>query len=152
YPEILMKNKIAFEFILDLLSPLSRGRGVGGEVVVKPMFGCHALYSSEKIYLIVRKKDDHPDANGVWIATGKEHHESLKQELPSMRSVYILSDGKNETGWQMIHEEADDFEQSVVNISEMILKGDKRIGKTTKSSKNETVRKVRNKKYLRQKL
>ena len=41
------------------------------------------------------------DANGVWIATGKEHHASLKKVLPSMKSVYILSNGKNETGWQM---------------------------------------------------
>src|SRR3990172_667307 len=106
-----MKKKIPFDFILDLLSPLSSRRGVGGEVVVKPMFGCHAIYAEAKIMLIVRKKEDHTDANGVWIATGKEHHASLKKELPSMKSVYILSNGKNETGWQMIHEDADDFEE-----------------------------------------
>jgi len=96
-----VKKKIPFDFILDLLSPLSLRRGVAclpvrqaGEVVVKPMFGCHAIYVGEKIMLIVRKKEDHKDANGVWIATSKEYHAGLKKELPSMKSVYILSDGK----------------------------------------------------------
>ena len=130
-----MKKKIPFDFILDLLSPLSLGRGAGGEVAVKPMFGCHAIYANGKILLIVRKKEDHTDANGVWIATGKEHHESLKKIFPSMHSVYILSDGKGETGWQMIHEDAGDFEESVSKVCELILKGDERIGKVPKSRK-----------------
>lgn len=99
------------------------------------MFGCHAIYSAGKILLIVRKKTDHTDANGVWIATGKEHHGSLRKELPSMHSVYILSEGKGETGWQMIHEHADDFEESVTKICELILKKDERIGKIPKTRK-----------------
>lgn len=123
-----MKKKIPFDFILDYLHPL--------EVTIKPMFGCHAIYANGKILLIVRKKEDHEDANGVWIATGKEHHASLKKELPSMQSVYILSDGKNETGWQMIHEHADDFEESVTKICEMILRKDERIGKIPKGKKS----------------
>ena len=122
-----MKKKIPFEFILDHLHPL--------EVTIKPMFGCHAIYANGKILLIVRKKEDHTDANGIWIATGKEHHESLRKELPLMGSVYILSDGKSETGWQMIHEDADDFEEAATKICEMILKEDKRIGKVPKTKK-----------------
>ena len=122
-----MKNKIPFEFVLDHLHPL--------EITIKPMFGCHAIYSGSKILLIVRKKDDHTDANGIWIATGKEHHASLKKILPSMKSVYILSNGKNETGWQMIHEEEDGFEESAIKICEMILHGDIRIGKIPKPRK-----------------
>ena len=122
-----MKKKIPFDFILDYLHPL--------EINITPMFGCHAIYSEGKILLIVRKKQDHSDANGVWIATGKEHHMSLKKELPSMKSVYILSDGKKETGWQMIHEEANDFEESVTKICEMILRRDERIGKIPKAKK-----------------
>ena len=99
------------------------------------MFGCHAIYSGGKILLIVRKKQDHEDANGVWIARGKEHHESLRKELPNMKSVYVLSDGKNETGWQMIRESEDDFEESVTKICEMILNKDQRIGKIPKAKR-----------------
>lgn len=122
-----MKKKIPFQFILDYLHPL--------ELTIKPMFGCHAIYSGGKILLILRKRVDHTDANGIWIATGKEHHESLRKELPGMQSVYILSDGKNETGWQMIHEDTDDFEEAATKICEMILKEDKRIGKIPKTKK-----------------
>lgn len=138
-----MKKKIPFDFILDLLSPLSSLPSPQGEGLrVRQMFGCHAIYSDRKILLIVRKKNDHTDANGVWIATGKEHHESLRQELPSMQSVYILSDGKNETGWQMIHEDADDFEELVAKICELIIRGDKRIGKIPKARKKSKKSKV----------
>ena len=122
-----MKRKIPFDFILDFLHPL--------EISIKPMFGCHAIYTHGKILLIVRKKDDHTDANGVWIATAKEHHESLKKELPSMQSVYILSNNKGETGWQMIHEDAEDFEEAVTKVCGMILKGDERIGKIPKAKR-----------------
>lgn len=122
-----MKPGVAFDFILDYLHPLP--------VRVKPMFGCHAVYLDEKILLITRKKSDHTEANGLWIATDKQHHASLKKELPSLHSVFILSEGKDETNWQMIHENADDFEESAVKVCEMISKGDKRIGKIPKSKK-----------------
>ena len=122
-----MKKKIPFEFILDYLHSL--------EIVIKPMFGCHAIYAQEKILLILRKREDHTDANGIWIATGKEHHESLKNDFPSMRSVDILSDGKGETNWQMIHEAENDFEESAIKICEMILRSDSRIGRIPKLKK-----------------
>lgn len=120
-------RKIPFPFILDRLFSL--------DPVVKPMFGCHAIYIREKIVCTVRDKEDHPEANGVWIATSREDHASLKKELPSMQSIYILSNGKNETGWQMIPADADDFESAADHICDLILKGDPRIGKVPKARK-----------------
>jgi len=126
-----MKKKIPFDFILDYLHPM--------DINIKPMFGCYAIYSEGKILIILRKKNDHTEANGVWIATGKVHHESLRRELPSLKSIYILSEGKGETNWQMIHEKADDFEESAVKICEMILRKDKRVGKIPNSKKRKTI-------------
>ncbi len=117
-------RKIPFPFITDLLSPLN--------IVIKPMFGCHAIYVRERIMIILRQRDDHEDANGIWIATSKEHHASLKKELPTLHSVFILSDGKKETEWQMIHVDADDFESSAIRVCELILKGDARVGRIPK--------------------
>lgn len=120
-------SKIPFPFILDLLFPL--------DPFVRPMFGAHAIYIREKLVLIVRNRETHPEANGAWIATSKEHHESLRKEFPSMHSVYILSDGKSETDWQMVHADADDFESSVTRACELILKNDPRIGRIPKAKK-----------------
>ena len=119
--------KIPFAFILDYLIPL--------QVVIKPMFGCHAIYVGEKIVLIVRNRKDHTDCNGVWIATSQEAHASLKKDLPSMCSISIFSDGKTESAWQMLPLSADDFESSVIKACEFITHGDERIGRIPKKKK-----------------
>ena len=111
-----------FEFVLECLYSKSP--------VVKPMFGCHAVYIDEKIMFILRDREDVPEDNGVWIATTKEHHESLKKDFPSMRSISVLGSGV--TGWQVLPVTSDDFEESVVKACEFVLKGDFRIGKIPK--------------------
>ncbi len=127
-----MPKKVPFEFVFDYLLPL--------EPVVKPMFGCFALYKGEQIVLILRERADHPEANGVWLATSGEHHESLKKEFPSLRSVSIFTDGTAETAWQMLPSSAPDFEASVIKACEMVRRGDKRIGKIPKSRKRKKSR------------
>lgn len=123
-----MKKQIPvpFRFVLDELdSPAMR---------TNPMFGCLAVYMGEKIVLALRSRDVHPEDNGVWIATKPEHHASLKELFPSMRSIYVLGEG-SETTWQIIPAHADDFEESVMKICELIRKGDARIGNTPKAKK-----------------
>ena len=120
-------KKIPFEFVFDYLLPI--------EPVTKPMFGCTALYLGEKIILVLRERKNNPEANGVWLATTYEHHESLRQDFPSLCSISVLNDGKSETGWQMLPSDATDFETSVVRVCEMIRHGDKRIGKVPKKKK-----------------
>ncbi len=120
-------TKAAFPFVIDELLPL--------QPRIRPMFGCHAVYVDEKIVLILRNKPQHPEANGIWIATSFEHHESLRKDLPNMRSVYVLSDGKNETGWQMISCDDDDFETAALKVCSLVRKRDERIGKVPKPRK-----------------
>lgn len=120
-------KNIPFFFVIDYLTPL--------EPRVRPMFGCHAVYVGDKIVFILRDRKTHPEVNGVWIATGREHHKSLKKEFPSLCSVSVLNNGQGETGWQMLHAEADDFETLVVRACELVLHGDPRIGKIPKPKK-----------------
>jgi hypothetical protein len=122
-----MPGKIPFEFVLEALLPLNPR--------VNPMFGAFAVYVGEKIVLALRNKEDHQEANGVWIATRSEYHSSLKKIFPSMRSIYLLSDGKAETQWQMLPLDADDFESSALKVCELILRGDERIGRIPKPKK-----------------
>ena len=122
-----MNRKIPFEFVLEALLPLNPR--------VNPMFGAFGVYVGEKIVLALRNKEDHQEANGVWIATKSEYHSSLKKIFPSMHSIYLLSDGKAETQWQMLPQDADDFESSAIKICELILQGDERIGRIPKPRK-----------------
>jgi hypothetical protein len=115
-------NKIPFDFILDYLVPL--------EVTVKPMFGLHAIYINNKIVMMLRDKKDRPEMNGVWIATTETHHASLKEEFPSLTSISEYSDDTIQSGWQVLPADADDFESSLIDLCELIKRGDPRIGKT----------------------
>ena len=110
--------RVPFGFVFEYLYPK--------EPRVKPMFGCHALYLGKRLVLILRKRDAHPEANGVWIATSRKHHESLRKIFPSMRSIPML--GKDPTNWQILPERSEDFESSVITACELIVKGDPRIG------------------------
>ncbi len=113
------KKTMAFDFVLDSLHALNP--------VVKPMFGCHAVYVGTKIVLVTRNKEDHQYDNGVWIATTPEHHASLRKDFPMMRSIELL--GYGETSWQNIPSNSEVFEESVQKACDFIRSGDKRIGK-----------------------
>jgi hypothetical protein len=117
-PGSALRKDLPFRFVLDYLAEK--------EPRVRPMFGCHAVYVGRKIVLILRHRPSHPSANGVWIATTKEHHASLKRIFPSMRSIAFL--GKGVSNWQVIPEKAVDFEPSVLAACELIIRGDARIG------------------------
>ena len=124
-----MKSKIPFEFVLEELDRI--------QPRVKPMFGCYAIYVGEKLVLILRNRNDHPDDNGVWMAALHEYHASLKKEFPCMRSVQLL--GSAESVWQNIPVGEDDFEELVLKACRLILKGDVRIGKIPKQKKKKKV-------------
>lgn len=126
----MIKKNIPFDFVFDYLVPL--------DVKVKPMFGLFALYINEKIVLILRQRKEYPGTNGVWIATTREHHESLKHDIPSLRSIDPGSDSMAETEWQLIPADADDFENSVIKACDLIKHGDLRIGRIPKPGKNKT--------------
>ena len=91
------------------------------------MFGCLAIYVGDKIVLILRDKPSYPSDNGVWLATTHEHHDSLRDEFPSMRSIQLL--GKQITGWQVIPADSKNFESDALHACELVLAGDLRIGK-----------------------
>lgn len=112
------RPSIPYRFALDYLTI---------DYTVRPMFGCFAVYTGGRICLIFRKRRDHPSLNGIWLATSKEHHASLKHDFPSLRSIDLL--GRPPTNWQMVPERAADFEASAIRACELVTRGDRRIGK-----------------------
>jgi hypothetical protein len=116
--------------VLDALAEL--------DIRTNPMFGCLAVYVGEKIVLVLRDKREPSADNGVWLATTHEHHDSLRREFPSMRSIQVL--GKKVTGWQVLPADATDFEETAMRACELIIAGDERIGKIPASRRSRNVR------------
>lgn len=116
------KTSIPFEFVLEQLYSVN--------VEIRPMFGCFGVYVHNKIVLMLRKKTSSVRDNGVWLATDKEYHDSLKQIFPSMRTISVF--GGKESNWQNLPADANDFEEMVMRACELILRGDNRIGRETK--------------------
>jgi hypothetical protein len=120
FPIVKPRKRLPHEFVLEALAGLAPR--------TNPMFGCLAVYVGEKIVLILRDKRDHTAADdGVWLATSRDHHESLRRDFPSMRSITVL--GKEVTGWQVLPASAPDFESAALRACELIAANDPRIGK-----------------------
>lgn len=118
-----MAKQIPFEFVLEALEPLNPH--------TKPMFGWIGVYTGNKILFILA--DGHRGGNdrGVWVATAVEHHESLRKELPSLRS--LIKFGPGPTAWQVLPADGADFEDEVLRACDLVRIGDPRIGKVPKS-------------------
>lgn len=113
------RKAVPHEFVLEAIAALSPK--------TRPMFGCLAVYVEEKIVLVLRDKRDKTADNGVWLATTKEHHQSLRREFPNMRSIRVL--GKEVTAWQVLPVDAPDFEAAAMRACELIVARDPPIGK-----------------------
>ena len=136
------RNRVPHEFVLDAIATLSPR--------TRPMFGCLAIYVQDKIVLILRDKRDQTADNGVWLATTKEHHQSLRREFPNMRSIQVL--GKKVTGWQVLPADAQDFEEAALHACDLVLAGDPRIGKVPgarRASKSGTEKAARSSKQAK---
>jgi hypothetical protein len=118
-----MAKLIPYDFVFDYL-PV--------HVIVKQMFGMHYIYLNKKIVLILRKAGKNENMNGIWVATSREHHQSLSDDVPAMKD-FVLDNGEmHDSNWRLIKEDDDDFEAAAIRICELISHGDKRIGKETK--------------------
>jgi hypothetical protein len=117
-----LRKSVPYEFVLEAVSELP--------IETRSMFGCLAVYVGDKIVLMLREKQKQTEDNGVWLATTKEHHQSLRREFPHMRSIQLL--GKEVTGWQILPADAPDFESAALRACELILARDPRIGKIPK--------------------
>jgi hypothetical protein len=119
------RKPVPHAFVLEALAPLSP--------YTRPMFGCLAVYVKDKIVLILRDRPANTSDNGVWLATTREHHDSLRREFPNMRSIQVL--GKPVTGWQVLPADAADFEAAAQRACDLVLAGDARIAKVPGASK-----------------
>jgi len=111
-----------FDFLLDYLP---------ATVVVKPAVGMYYIYFEGKIVLIFRKLIKNSQHNGLWIATRREDHASLKTETPAITD-FLFDEGEVfDSAWLQLQDEHEDFEEAAIRICELVSRRDKRIGKAT---------------------
>lgn len=118
-------KKIPYEFVLEEIEKL--------RPYTKPMFGCTAVYVGDKILFVLRDRESSPRDNGMWLATTREHHASLKKDFPEMRSIEIFE--TKDTGWQVLPADSESFEDMALLACKFILRDDDRIGKVPKPKK-----------------
>jgi hypothetical protein len=113
-------KRIPFDFVIAALEALGP--------YTRPMFGCTAVYVDERIVFVLRDKKSPRQDDGVWVATTREHHATLRRELPGLRSIRVLAGG-SVTGWQVIPADSESFEEAALRACDLVVRGDPRIGK-----------------------
>ena len=117
-----MAKEPPFDFIFDYLLRI--------ELEVKPFFGMFAIYSNNKLLLLLRERTNQPEMNGIWIATVGDGAKTLKKELPG--SVILFERKSKKDEWLLIPPDADTFERSAISVCELIVHRDPRIGRIPK--------------------
>lgn len=117
------KQCARFQFVLDELWPL--------RPVIKSAFGITYVYLDDRLLLGLRDAVKQPNTNGVWLFTFTEHVESLRREFSSLPRHCFWKSGDN--AWVIIAAKREGFEENALHACELILNGDRRIGRVTRA-------------------
>ena len=114
------RRQVAFQFVLDELVPI--------RPAIKQMFGFTYVYLDEKLLLALRDSTNRPATNGVWLFTYSAYLESLRREFSTIPRHSFWRSGKN--AWVVLASKHEDFEENAFKACELILSGDRRLGRT----------------------
>ena len=113
-----------FQFVLDELLPV--------RPAVRRMFGFTYVYLDERLLLSLRDSAKQPPYNGVWLYTEAEHIESLRGEFPELPRRCFWRSKQSGSGWVILAAGLEDFEECAYRACELILRGDRRVGRVTR--------------------
>ena len=116
------KKPFWFSFVLDELAGL--------RLTTKRAFGFTYLYLDDQLLCGLRDSAKQPNSNGMWLFTTLEHVESLALEFPDLSRRYLWRSGKN--AWVVLPSRLGMFEEYAFKACELILNGDKRIGRPSR--------------------
>ncbi len=118
------RGRSHYQFVLDELLPV--------RPAVRRMFGFTYVYLDEKLLLSLRESAKQPKYNGVWLYTEAEHVESLRAEFPELPRRCFWKSKQSGSGWVILAAGLEDFEECAYRACEMILRGDRRVGRVTR--------------------
>lgn len=119
----MIKSKLPFAFVLEELESL--------DPLVKPMFGCHAVYVGEKLVLFLCYSEKWAAQKGLWLPTTLAQYESLAAEFSTARALALdpAQEKLNKSPWLLLPANVPEFEAQALHACELILQRDPRIGR-----------------------
>ena len=117
-----VQKQMPFPFVLEELVPL--------RPTIKRMFGFTHVYLDDRLLCSLRDSLKQTGTNGMWLYTTTEHAESLLREFPNLSRRQLWRSGKN--AWVVLASRLEDFEEYAFRACELILNGDRRIGRVTR--------------------
>jgi hypothetical protein len=118
-----VRARTPFPFVLQELLPI--------RPTVKKVFGFTHVYLDEKLLFSLRDSAKRPATNGMWLYTTVDHVESLSREFPELSKRQLWRSGKN--CWVILASRLENFEEYAFRACELILSGDQRVGRLTRS-------------------
>ena len=97
---------------------------------IRHAFGFTYVYLDDRLLCGLRNSSKQPRSNGIWLFTTVEHSESLLQEFPQLSRRYLWRSGKN--AWIILPSRLGEFEEYAFKACELILNGDRRIGRLSR--------------------
>ncbi len=98
------------------------------------MFSGFAVYLGDRIVCMLREHQKSPQDNGVWLVLSEGTSPAdltLRRDFPSIRSIELLGDKIGH--WLLIPSDSPSFETEALYACDLLLRGDKRIGRIPKS-------------------
>ena len=119
-----VRKRDPFPFVLDELYSI--------RPTIKRMFGFTSVYLDDRLLCSLREATKQPGTNGMWLYTTTEHVDSLAREFPQLPKRQLWRSGKN--AWVVLASRLECFEEYAFRACELILNGDRRIGRITRRS------------------
>jgi len=116
------RSKLPFSFVLDELWPV-RPR-------ITTAFGFTYVYLDDVLLCGLRDSVKQPSCNGMWLFTTTEYADNLAKEFPGLSRRNIWRSGSN--AWIILASRLQDFEEYAFKACELILNGDRRIGRLSR--------------------
>ena len=115
-------SPLPFPFVVDELMPL--------RPTIRRVFGFTYLYVGELLLCALRNSIKKPGSNGMWLFTTREHVDQLGAEFPELPKRYLWRSKEN--AWVILPSKLEDFENYAFKACEMIISGDRRIGRLSR--------------------
>ena len=114
---------IPFAFIIDELESL--------RPAVRKVFGFAHVYLEDRLLFSLRDAATRTSTNGMWLYTTTEHADTLAAEFDDLPRRQIWRSGKN--AWIVLATRLSNFEEHALRACELILEGDRRIGRVSRT-------------------